>query len=99
MIVYCEMFPGVIQLNRIRYAARQCADDSYSMRKATYHIRSTSLGEKINVEGFERGTGNHATPRTQTKCTNKDSRPLSFTQEALTISFHHPDRKALCVAQ
>ena len=99
MIVYCEMFPGVIQLNRIRYAARQCADDSYSMRKRHTTYDQPVSERRLNVEGFERGRGNHAMPRTQTKCTNKDSRPLSFTRKALTISFHHPDRKALCVAQ
>jgi hypothetical protein len=30
---------------------------------------------------------------------DKDSRPRIFWIEALRMSFHHPDRKALCVTQ
>ena len=30
-------------------------------------MRSTGLGEKLNVEGFKRGRGNHAMPRARKK--------------------------------
>ena len=41
-------------------------------------MRSTGLGEKLNVEGIQRGRGNHAMPRERTRRFNKDFRALFF---------------------
>jgi len=39
-------------------------------------MRSTGLGKKLNVEGFNQSRGNHAMPRERTRRSNTDSRVL-----------------------
>ena len=48
----CDMFPRVIQLNRIRHAYASMCRRFIFDAEATCHIRIISLGEKINVEGL-----------------------------------------------
>lgn len=74
----CEMFSGVIQLNRFRYACVSMCRRYIFDAHATYHMQSTSLGEKIVVEGLERDRGNRACSGLKNR-RHKDSRTRFFT--------------------